>query len=286
MEKNPETIWIKLKLNFFAHSKVRFMLRKHGAVGPFCVLAIWAQMIDREGIFDARREFDLEGIADSCGIQKELVLEIIDTAVSIELLQKSAEKGTYEKDRIWDHLELQAHFKSRASKGGKASAEKRRIQSKNGIISTSSTANGTTQVHLAPTKEGRKEGEKDSLSSVGEDKLSVTHHSVDRATTPRPFGAWVAEEFKVGVTDEQSRIISQIGEQIKKWPDADRAKFKRIFTDPSEYMKREIHDRQYCDGPHAMIENIFENFEVEYADYLKQKQDDAEAFAKEPEELP
>lgn len=193
---NQDSLWIKLKLNFFAHPKVRFILKKHSAFGPLCVLAIWSQMMDRSGLFDANNEFDLEGISDSCACSVDDVKSIIDTALKCNLLSTTSTPGVYTKDRIKENLQLRTTNVARASNAGRESAKKRQNQS----ISNSELTPSTHQVNSESTKKKERKKEiEEGNNSVGELLPSEHEHSVVKPTPTTPAALWprLVEIFKI-----------------------------------------------------------------------------------------
>ncbi len=208
---NVDSLWIKLKLNFFAHAKTRFMLKRFGTPGPYCVLAIWAQMMDRGGTFNAENAFDLEGIADAIGGDVAQVLAIIKGAVECELLTPTGTKGVYQKDRILANLELRHGNVKRASTAGMASAAKRSKHGQKPNISNSESTPSQRQVYGASTKKKERE---DNITPLSERERGVT----DRVMLAESAPLWGRLSAKFNLPHPGDEAIDRIESALNRYP--------------------------------------------------------------------
>lgn len=235
MEKKTESSqWFKLQIGFFAHPKCRFMLKKHGAAGPLCVLAIWAQMIEHGGEFDASKEFNITGLADSCDITQVEVGLILGSAQECGLINLSStqvEPGLYTKQRIIETIESIEKVVKRAKKGGESTQAKRRLNA-------GSTDRQIDKIDTEPIG---------SAIAIG-----------NRTTTHAPLWGRLVEKFHV-TKIQTPEIVAEIEKNIRLIPPVRLYELFGKKDSPGKYHPDDITFRLNSDPLSLMTDNSAEN---------------------------
>lgn len=182
------------------------MLTNHGALGPLCVLNVWAYLMENDGVFDSSKPFNLKSLAIRCACDPHLIQPILDSAVECGFLtvREHAVNGSlYTKQRIVDTIAFIEKQSNQRSLAGNESARKRSV---NG----SSTDRQIDKTDTEPIG---------SAIAIGTGTTALA-----------PFGVRLVEKFKIKTSQRQISKCTEVFERIR--PDQQkliRAALNRLF---------------------------------------------------------
>lgn len=206
-------------MGFFGHAKYRYMLKKHGASGPLGILAIWSQMMENDGIFDARKDFNIDKIADTIGVENAEILAIIQSGIHCNMLT-TAEPDVYVKSKITETLKILENLSERGKKGGEASAEKRKGNNKS-TTGAQQVNNGSTTAAQIRIDKIRTEQNIQTPLNRGS-AIAIT-------AAPAPLWAQFAEKYLIPADAKNFELYKSCLGEALRLPNA-KADFKKTVA--------------------------------------------------------